>query len=302
MKIGYKPTRIKTYSECYNKVIEYRVKYSKEMAARIKYLDLKPVDKRSIQNKIDLEGRIMQTTHNGPIKILKYYNNINVLIQFLNTGYTTFTTKRRLDGDYDELLGEQKILIKDPYVRSVYGIGYYDIGPYVSRENANDFQYIDYVCWKEMLKRCYSMKYKMLFPTYIGCIVDPFWHSFQNFAAWFESAYSRIAGYDGRIEVDKDILGGDQKYYSMYNCCLVPQEINTVISNTMYVTSSNPTQEEKNMLIDYKYKKEHNIRNLANKYKEFLEPRVYSALINYNANITEPVINPYFIPFEYITD
>lgn len=112
-------------------------------------------------------GAVWETNKCGKIEIIgkvddgtgKYY-----LIKFLNTGYT-----KVVSGSHFKT-GE----IRDPYAKSVYGIGYVGEGNYSITKNKRESQ-----LWYNMLARCYSSKYHENCPSYINCEVCERWHNFQ---------------------------------------------------------------------------------------------------------------------------
>jgi hypothetical protein len=106
-------------------------------------------------------------------------------------------------------------------MKKVYNVG---VNDYVGLVTSNGVKIRSYSTWKSMLMRCYSDKYQIKHPAYIGCIVCAEWLYFSNFKRWFDKNY--IDGY----ELDKDIVGGKgNKIYSPETCCFVPQEINKML-------------------------------------------------------------------------
>lgn len=155
--------------------------------------------------------------------------------------------------------------------------------------------------------RCYSEEYLSRFPTYIGCSVCEEWRYFSKFKQWFDEHY--VDGWD----LDKDILVKGNKVYSPQTCCFVPNEINTLLNkckgnrgNTgvigvtfrrgRYIARLNKfgkckqvgVFDDKNeAFIAYKLAKESYIKEVADKWKDKLEPRVYEALCNYKVEVTD---------------
>ena len=115
--------------------------------------------------------------------------------------------------------------------------------------------------------------------------------------------------------MDKDILIKGNKVYSPETCCFVPNEINVLFTKReslrgkypigvskvnrseslyqahisvgkkrVYLGCSNTTNEA---FLLYKEGKEQHIKQIANKWKDKLEPRVYKALYNYKVEITD---------------
>lgn len=115
--------------------------------------------------------------------------------------------------------------IKNPYHKSVYGIGYYGNGKYAARINNTKTE--EYIKWFSMFTRCYNEEYQNRQPTYIGCSVSEEFWDFQNFAEWYnEKKY--ICNYP--LELDKDLLYEGNKVYAPSKCCLIPKEINNGIN------------------------------------------------------------------------
>ena len=82
-----------------------------------------------------------------------------------------------------------------------------------------------YGTWKNMIHRCYSDKFQIRYPTYIGCSVCDEWLVLSNFKEWFDANYL-----DG-MALDKDILIPGNKIYSPEACSFVPQYINSLMTD-----------------------------------------------------------------------
>ena len=108
--------------------------------------------------------------------------------------------------------------IKNPYHKSVYGIGYYGSGKYVARINNK---------WFSMFNRCYDEKYHEKQPSYIGCSVSEEFCNYQNFAEWYSKKKYNC---NHPLELDKDLLFEGNKIYAPSKCCLLPKEINNGIN------------------------------------------------------------------------
>ncbi len=243
------------------------------------------------------ENRIGEThtTNNGEkLTILKYRGNFRYLIKFEDN--TEINGVR-----YDHIKNGE---VKNPNTPIVYGIGYSSIGKYSQKEHRSAYRK-----WQGMLERCYSEKYHIKKPTYIGCSVSEDWFNFQIFADWF---YDETNGYKEGYELDKDILKKGNKIYSPETCCFIPPEINIcfVKSNSRrgilpigvrknhngfqarvsvngYTKSVGTYPTQKQAFLVYKEKKESYIKDLADKNKDNILPKVYNALINYVVEITD---------------
>ena len=80
--------------------------------------------------------------------------------------------------------------------------------------------------WSMMMARAYCPKYHARFPSYIGCSVDPRWHSFMDFRDWLQQK-----DWVGR-ELDKDLIQAGNKVYSPETCMLIPGAINTLLTDS----------------------------------------------------------------------
>ena len=115
--------------------------------------------------------------------------------------------------------------------RLVYGVGNNDAGYDVVKWEESG--YIDgkrkrkqvfgcpyYRAWRNMLRRCYSAKFKESSPTYASCSVSREWHTFSNFRAWM------VAQDWEDKHLDKDILFEGNKIYSTDTCVFVTRMVN----------------------------------------------------------------------------
>jgi len=129
-----------------------------------------------------------------------------------------------------------KLIVTDfPYIKvnkisitnrkPIYGVGINDSN-YQTQPTVNGVRIACkfYTAWKNMMRRCYSKKYQAKQPTYIGCIVDPIWHSFMSFRKWM------IQQDWEHNHLDKDILVPGNKIYSSSTCIFVSQEINNLLT------------------------------------------------------------------------
>ena len=80
-----------------------------------------------------------------------------------------------------------------------------------------------YATWVNMLKRCYSEKYQLKFPTYKGYSVCSEWFTFSTFKKWMETQ-----DWQGK-QLDKDLLKEGNKVYSPEHCIFVDRKINMFV-------------------------------------------------------------------------
>lgn len=81
-----------------------------------------------------------------------------------------------------------------------------------------------YVVWQAMLMRCYSPRMLKKNPTYLGCSVDPAWHSFSTFKSWM-----MLQDWKNK-ELDKDLLVHGNKVYGPNTCLFVSSAINCLFN------------------------------------------------------------------------
>lgn len=244
----------------------------------------------------DRVGEKYISTHKEEFTIVAYEGANNITVQFEDG---TVVEEVRFGSI-------KKGTVKNPNRRSFNGVGYLGQGKY---KLANDSKLSD--VWIKMLGRCYSENYQQRQPTYKDVTVCEEWHNFQNFAEWWYNHYNSdtMQGW----QIDKDIICKDCKIYSPETCCLVPREINAILTlrqnhrgvtplgvqkrdNSRYIARMNidgkrveigrfDTPEE--AFECFRKAKVEKIIQVADKYKPLLEEKVYQALINFNFNIND---------------
>lgn len=197
-----------------------------------------------------------------------------------------------------EVLSEEELRGKI----KIYGVGYNSLlrgeDGFSSRPVGGIRREYDH--WRRMLQRSYDPKWKEVHPTYEECWVNPSWHDYQDFASWYDSCEFKNITWD----LDKDLLIVSNKEYGPDTCVFLPEEINKAIiirgtgshfrkrgkgtyefyyRGKFLGCSSNPT-EYSNKYIDAKLC---HIRELAEKYKEVLDPRAYDALVNFKIGVID---------------
>ena len=158
--------------------------------------------------------------------------------------------------------------------------------------------------WRAMLQRVFG-KYANT-TSYLNVSVCDKFLNFSEFEQWVLS----YKYYRKDWELDKDLLSGSEKIYSETTCCFIPQEINLAIvkkSQGNYLKGVRPSLDkyyaschrgggkeylgrfdtELEAFHAYKQAKESYIKELANKWKDQIDPRVYEALMKYQVEITD---------------
>lgn len=232
----------------------------------------------------------------GEYKIVEILKGRKAVIEFTQTKYRyTTSTNNAIKG-----------VVKDIFLPTIFGFGY--VGSNKSRITKQK----SYSTWHNMLKRCYDSDFLKKRTTYKGCSVCEEWHCFATFQEWFDEHHK-----DG-WHLDKDILVKGNKVYSPNTCCFVPNEINTLFTKRQNYRGKTPigvvyckpqrcfkecykatiTRGKGSKYIGtfatpvdafnaYKREKEKWIKEVADKWKDQLEPRVYKALYNYKVEITD---------------
>ena len=242
-------------------------------------------------------GDIFDTLNYGRLIVTEYKDSYNLKVKFMETGYETFTKANAL----------RKGKIKDRLLPSVYGVGI--IGDSVTKVNGKTLK--EYILWKSMLCRCYDVKYSNKYPTYQNSEVSDSFKYFPYFKEWCKK---QIGCDQQGWHLDKDILVKGNKLYSEDTCCFVPKEINNLLIKNDSSRGEYPVgvryrkksrKFESQLTIcgkvvclgcfnnpedafqAYKTAKEAYIKDVANKWKDKIDLRVYSALMSYKVEIND---------------
>ena len=209
------------------------------------------------------------------MKIIKYVDSGNIDIEFLDEHHCT--------KKHQTYLNFKKGTIKNPYHKSVYGVGCIGEGKYKTKENGIRTMY--YQQWQNMLMRCY-VKADRHRPYEDAKVCDE-WLNFQTFAKWYDEHYYEV---NERLHIDKDIKAKDNNTYSPDTCMLVPQSINEVFKrNTKKKTDTDLPETIKRVGTGYKvgfrgknlgiYK---TVEECFNKYNEVKKEYVKELVEKYN--------------------
>ena len=190
----------------------------------------------------------------------------------------------------------------------VYGVG---VNDWAGSVMVDGKLIMEYTLWANMLKRCFSEKYKQKHPTYEDVTCSKEWLLMTPFI----EDVSKMKGYGLKgWEFDKDILSKGNKLYSKDTCCFVPHEINLLLTKSDKSRGEWPvgvcfdkaagkfmaqirtngklkylglftTPEE--AFQAYKLAKEAQIKVVAEKWKDQLDERVYQALLKYTVSVND---------------
>lgn len=243
-------------------------------------------------------GKVLPSKNYGDFIILEYNAPNDVKIKFLETGFinTVFATQTHLGAVCDYM----KPLI----------LGKGIVGAKLTTE---EYKHKAYKNWVRILIRCYDEKYKLKHPAYSGCTVSEFFLTYTNFRAW----YVNQKNWDNPdFVLDKDLLSPkDCKTYSEDTCVFIPKEVNSLLITTkasrgnlpIGVCTSNRKgrkfrvcickdgknhelgyyDNEIEAFLVYKVARENYLKEKADKWKDFLDVKAYSALMNYQVEITD---------------
>lgn len=186
---------------------------------------------------------------------------------------------------------------------SVCGVGFH------GSENV-DCKSESYLRWRDMINRCYNVKFHERQPQYKGCIVCAEWLNYSNFKVWYDQ--NKIS--DIPLDLDKDILFKGNKVYSPGTCCFAPHAINTLFLNSKADRGKYPlgvTYDKDKMKFEaymsfmgkqinlgtfdtaesafnrYKEYKEDFIKDIAEQYKDKIPYKVYEAMMNWKIEIDD---------------
>ena len=233
-------------------------------------------------------------------KIVHYNTYYDITILF-DSGYIKSATMKEV----------KRNAIKDKLSPSVYGVGIVGIRYNTKVDGKHT---TEYGTWKNMLRRCYSEKGRHKFQSYDDCIVSENFKKYSYFYEWVNKqvGFNTVDDMGNIFQLDKDLLSKGNKIYSETTCVFLPLEINIALAikdskhkkfhvgvrknrNKYEVTcciNSKSTylglfKTEIEAFNAYKEAKENYLKELANKWKDKIDPRAYNALMNYQVEITD---------------
>ena len=244
------------------------------------------------------EGDVFKTKSYGDLIVTKYMNSKAVCVKFVVTGYETTTKASNV------IAGS----VKDRLLPTVHGIGI--TGDSQVRVDGKHTK--EYRLWNNMLKRCYSVGCQKVRPTYIDCSISENFRYLQYFKEWCNNqiGFNSVDEKGKPFALDKDILVKGNRVYNEDVCVFVPQEVNllftkrdksrgeypigvsfhksrgmlTATLNNKYLGYFNTAEQAFQV---YKTAKEAYIKEVANKWKDKIDPKVYEALMNYEVHIDD---------------
>lgn len=278
-----------------NKTVSYKIESLGYTEGNIVWCDNPEVFRAKITN----EGKVLKNTQGVEFKIIEYKSSSEVIVEF-GSGFRKTAALREV------LAGK----VSDHFHKSMYDVGYLGDGKYTSK----GIHIKCYNSWRDMLKRCYSPEFKKEriskfgSNSYENCEVCDEWKNYQNFASWY---FENKTDFNGRLEVDKDIIYKGNKLYCPEKSSLVPARINTLFikrnsSRGDYpigVSFHKATNKYQSCAVNsihsgiyntpeeafsaYKAAKESYIKQVAKEYQPFLSKECYSAMMSYTVSIND---------------
>ena len=247
-------------------------------------------------------GDVFETKYNGKLEVIKYQDAVNVTVRFLNTGYETTVEASQIR------TGE----VRDWTLPKAFGVGVMEDVDISLRDAYPKHKQL----WQNMLSRCYNNNTEYV-GKYESCSVSEYFLHFKNFRLWCDEqvGFNEKDDKGKAFALDKDVLIKGNLLYSENTCCFIPREINNLLLTSKNLRGDLPvgvqrtktkvvrflaalskngtprylgvynTPEE--AFLAYKQAKEAYIKDVANKWKDKIDPRVYEALMNYQVEITD---------------
>lgn len=235
-------------------------------------------------------GEIRKNNFGTDMQIISYGKHGNVRVKFLDTyGYETETIYNNF----------KKGQIRNPYDKTVYGVGYLGEGDY---KVYIDQKHLEprYNVWRTLLGRCCTERHREQFKAYGNCEVCEEWLNYQVFSKWYEENFYQVG--TERMHIDKDILIPGNRLYSPDTCMIVPQRINMLFlhkPNKFGLPNGVKPRAHGKYLAEYKKKflgvfdsigeaelaheeeKKKAITKIAEEYKDKIPTKLYKALLDW---------------------
>ena len=250
-------------------------------------------------------GNIYTSNNYGDYVVVEALDDSKVRVNFLNTGNSEVINRGQISSGLVRDSSED-VVRKSKTNNIIHKVGNKGEDKNLVKENFRIYQ-----TWCSMLQRCYSPKTEYMKRNYEGCTVSENFKYFPYFCDWYNS---QTGFSNGDWQLDKDILFKGNKLYSEDTCVLVPREINVLcikrnkargkypigvtyckstnkfkaqISKQGVVTGVGNYNTIDEAFYAYKQAKEAYIKEVAEKWKYKIGPKVYDALMQYEVEITD---------------
>lgn len=247
-------------------------------------------------------GDVFETNLNGKLEVVNYKSALEVTVRFLNTGYETTVEASQVRS------GE----VRDWTLPKAFGVGIMEDVDISLKETYPKHKQL----WQNMLSRCYNNNTEYV-GKYESCYVSEEFLHFKNFREWCDkqTGFNAKDSKGKAFALDKDLLIKGNLLYSKDTCCFIPREINNLLLTTRKLRGDLPigvqrtkaktvkfiatlskygshqklgtydTPEE--AFYAYREAKELYIKEVANKWKDQIDPRAYEGLMNWCVDITD---------------
>jgi len=157
-------------------------------------------------------GNVYNLTSGRPAEVIELLPKGRCRIKIVGTEYEQECLRFKLSHNG----------VRDNFYPVVCGVGFIGEGPHIAFRNNRSTKV--YTNWTHMLERCYASA-KVNTPTYQDVEVCEEWHNFQNFAEWYYNQKGHdIKGW--QIEKDIYFFHTHKLIYSPDSCFFVPRSIN----------------------------------------------------------------------------
>ena len=260
-------------------------------------------------------GKTFHTNSFGKLTVVEKVGKSKALVRFEETGFETVAYLSEV----------RRGKVADKLKPTYLGVGI--LGSKSTKNLENNKHCKEYILWSGMLCRCYDEKYSNNKPTYKGCTTSDMFRNYSFFYEWCDSqiGFSKVDESGKSFQLDKDILVKGNKLYSEDTCCFVPQEVNLLLATSKLKRGEYPlgvsyhkrvkkysstvrkgggnkhlgyflSPEE--AFLAYKAAKEDYIKEVANKWKDQIDPRVYEALMKWEISESDQM----FVSLDYMKE
>ena len=256
--------------------------------------------KSTLRNIAETVGKVFNSNTYGKFTVTSYEHSTRVHIRFEDTGgINVFSICSVRDGSVVDLLA-----------KTTYGVGYIGYG---HNHKCADSKKL-FKVWSGVMQRCFDPLWKDRHKCYEQTKCSEYFLCASNFIEWSKSqvGYNSTDDFGKPFALDKDILVKGSNTYSSETCAFVPREVNNLIltnrknrgglpigvstkagkfrarvSINKQETALGVFNTVDEAFYAYKQAKEAYIKEVANKWKDQIDNRVYEALMNYQVEITD---------------
>ena len=182
----------------------------------------------------DIQVGFILNTNYGYIQVLEIKDSKNVRINFIEYPFETVAASNAIRR------GE----VKNPMRPTVCGVGFIGVGKHPCR--VSGILNPVYQTWADMLKRVYKQRTQDKIRQYAGTSVHSHWHNFQNFADWYHAQIDKFGKVNHNWQLDKDFLIPGNRQYGPDTCCVIPSDVNTLLTDAAFARGSLPIGIRKN--------------------------------------------------------